>query len=171
MATVIFWPRQPLSTWPGTAADGDFKLSLRRIRPLTQPHDRDGYHDQSTTRGWVLPGDTRMGSRMGYVIVWDFRVAPGMERQFEQAYGADGEWGTVFPAGPCLHSDGLAPGYTGCGPVSNFNVWEPEAAYKAFRTAHTDEYREIDARCEALTESEPEVGSFVVAAGSHGDAR
>jgi heme-degrading monooxygenase HmoA len=102
-----------------------------------------------------------MGSRMAYVIVWDFRVAPGTERQFEQAYGADGEWVQCFRWDHAYIRTDLLRDTRDAGRYVTSDVWESEAAYRAFRAAHTDEYGEIDARCEALTESEREVGSFV----------
>ena len=34
-----------------------------------------------------------------YVIVWQFEVRPGCEREFERAYGADGDWAQFFRTG------------------------------------------------------------------------
>jgi heme-degrading monooxygenase HmoA len=97
---------------------------------------------------------------MAYVIVWEFRVIPGMEEQFERAYGADGDWVQCFRRDPAyIHTD-LLRDARDAGRYLTVDVWESETAYEAFRTAHKNEYKEIDARYETLTESEREVGRF-----------
>jgi len=100
-------------------------------------------------------------SKMAYVIVWEFRVIPGMEKQFERVYGADGEWVRCFGSdGGYIRTDLLRDAQD-AGRYLTVDVWESEAAYDAFRTTHSNEYKEIDARCETLTQSEREVGRFV----------
>lgn len=38
--------------------------------------------------------------------------------------------------------------------------WKSREHYEAFSSEHATEYAEIDERCEALTESEVQIGSF-----------
>jgi len=40
------------------------------------------------------------------------------------------------------------------------DVWEDLASYRAFSEANAEEYKEIDRRCEALTEQERCLGFF-----------
>ena len=98
---------------------------------------------------------------MAYVIIWEFRVISGMEKQFERAYGADGEWVRCFRCHRAYIRTDLLRDAQEAGRYLTVDIWESEAAYEAFRTAHGYEYKEIDARCETLTQSEREVGRFV----------
>src|SRR5208337_4302715 len=98
---------------------------------------------------------------MAYVIVWEFRVGPNTREQFEQAYGANGEWVRCFRKDSAYIRTDLLRDARDAGRYLTLDVWESESAYEAFREAYRDEYRGIDARCEGLTESEQEVGRFV----------
>ena len=102
---------------------------------------------------------------MAYVIVWEFRVLAGMEKAFEQAYGADGEWARCFRRDRAYIRTDLLRDERDGSRYLTVDVWESESAYEAFRATRIEEYREIDAQCEALTESEREVGRFVAVAG------
>jgi hypothetical protein len=33
---------------------------------------------------------------MAYVVIWEFRVRSGQQKQFEEAYGFHGEWARLF---------------------------------------------------------------------------
>ena len=37
---------------------------------------------------------------MSYVIVWEFHVREGQEREFEDVYGPSGEWAHLFARSP-----------------------------------------------------------------------
>lgn len=102
---------------------------------------------------------------MACLIIWEFRVRPGRERLFEQAYGADGAWVRCFRQEHAYIRTDLLRDTHDSGRYLTLDVWESQAAYEAFLPAHTDEYRKIDAQCEALTEREREVGRFVVVTG------
>lgn len=108
---------------------------------------------------------------MAYVIIWEFRVIPGMEEQFARAYGADGEWIQCFRCDRAYIRTDLLRDARDTRRYLTVDFWESEAAYEAFRTAHKNEYKEIDARCETLTESEQEVGRFVALMAWHGGAQ
>ena len=94
------------------------------------------------------------------VIVWEFRVRPGCESRFEQAYGPGGVWAQFFAGGE---------GYVGTELVRDrkeprryltLDAWSSRAAYETFRERHRSDYAGIDAECEQMTESEVEVGTF-----------
>lgn len=63
-------------------------------------------------------------------IIWRYRVAPASERQFEQAYGSDGDWAKLF---------GEAEGYIrtellrgGDGDYLTIDYWLGADAWEAF---------------------------------------
>ena len=99
-----------------------------------------------------------------YVYVWEFEVRPGCEAEFERNYGPDGSWVELFRAAHgyldtiLLRDLGRGRRYL------TIDRWESEDAYRSFRTARALEFTALDARCEALTVSERELGRFEVVA-------
>jgi 8-oxo-dGTP diphosphatase len=100
-----------------------------------------------------------------HVILWEFRVRPGCESAFEAAYGAEGDWASLFRR---------APGYLGTellrapetGRYVTIDRWVSSAAFEAFRDAHRREYDELDRRCAELTVEERPLGHFDLAPGN-----
>ena len=94
-------------------------------------------------------------------IIWRYRVAPASQRQFEQAYGSNGDWAKLF---------GEAEGYIrtellrgGDGDYLTIDYWLGADAWEAFSAGHGEAYRALDARCDALTEAEERIGLFATA--------
>jgi hypothetical protein len=98
---------------------------------------------------------------MGYVIVWQFVAAAGREQAFESAYGPDGDWVRFFRADPRYVRTDLVRDTENSRRYCTLDFWESQQAYDDFRIRHADEYFSIDARCEALTESEELIGKFL----------
>jgi heme-degrading monooxygenase HmoA len=95
-----------------------------------------------------------------FTYLWEFRVAPSAQAQFEFEYGPRGSWVALFRE---------ALGYIetillrdNADPLRYVTVdrWENEDAHNAFRSAHHKEYLEIDRRCQGYTTSEREMGEF-----------
>src|SRR5215472_2439052 len=101
-----------------------------------------------------------MQADWGYVVIWEFRVQPGMEADFERAYGSEGGWAQLFRTGDGfsgteLHRDVSVPGR-----YVTLDFWSSGEAYQRFRQRNAARYAAIDAECQSLTESEVEIGSF-----------
>ncbi len=95
-----------------------------------------------------------------YAIVWEFHVKPEFQPQFEQVYGPQGEWAQLFR---------LASSYLGTELMRDesiphryitIDLWRSRQEYDQFRQQHTSEYRQIDQRCEQMTETEQALGTF-----------
>ncbi len=95
-----------------------------------------------------------------YVILWEFRPRPGREREFEAAYGPDGDWARFFRGGDGYLGTDLLRAGGGEGRYVTIDRWTSKAAYEAFRARLLAEYEAIDRRCEALTERETALGTF-----------
>ncbi len=95
---------------------------------------------------------------MAYVIVWEFRVRPGMQEEFAEAYGFHGEWARPFRQDPTYIRTELMQDVHETSRYLTLDFWASGAAYKAFRESRKDEYKSIDARCGQMTQSEREVG-------------
>jgi heme-degrading monooxygenase HmoA len=97
-----------------------------------------------------------------YVIVWAFRPRPGREADFERAFGAAGDWVTLFRQAPGFVGTDLLRPVDDSGRYLTVDRWESRTAYEAFRAARRADYEALDRACEALTASEERVGEFVL---------
>jgi heme-degrading monooxygenase HmoA len=95
-----------------------------------------------------------------YAIAWEFHVKPEFQLQFEQVYGPSGEWARFFRlaigyvATELIRDEKNPPRYL------TIDLWRSRQDYEAFHQQHADEYRQIDQRCEQMTESEQALGTF-----------
>jgi heme-degrading monooxygenase HmoA len=96
----------------------------------------------------------------GYLVIWEFRVKKGMESSFERAYGPDGPWIQLFRTGQSFVATELIRDTRIAGRYVTLDFWESHEVYEKFREANADRYKAIDAECEAMTESEVEIGRF-----------
>ena len=101
-----------------------------------------------------------MNSGWQYAILWEFHVKPDAQLQFERIYGPRGDWAQFFRT---------ASGYIGTELIRDekkshryvtIDLWRSRQEYEAFRQQHADEYRQIDQRCEQMTEAEQALGTF-----------
>ena len=96
-------------------------------------------------------------------VVWEFRVKPGCEAEFEARYASDGSWArllrkSVGYAGTVLLRDEREPRH-----YLLSDLWRDLASLEAFRRDFAHEYEALDRSCEALTEEERLVGHFPLA--------
>ena len=94
-----------------------------------------------------------------YVIVWEFELQAGKEREFEEAYAGNGQWAKLFArSSEYRGTDLLRP--TDGGPYLTIDRWSSADAFATFQRQWRLEYEELDRRCEALTRRETLVGRF-----------
>jgi heme-degrading monooxygenase HmoA len=95
-----------------------------------------------------------------FVVVWEFRVRPGREAEFERRYGADGDWARLFRAGEGYEGTVLLRDVKDAGRYVVTDTWRDAAAYEAFQQRHGDAYKKLDVECAALTLEERRLGVF-----------
>jgi heme-degrading monooxygenase HmoA len=95
---------------------------------------------------------------MGHVIVWEFIVRAGREREFEEVYGPTGAWATLFSKSPEHLGVDLLRDVANPRRYLTIDRWKTSEAFGAFRKAHAAECEALDARCEGLTEAERKIG-------------
>lgn len=83
----------------------------------------------------------------------------GKEREFERAYGPQGDWALLFAKSQQYRGTELLR------PLERriyltIDRWTSAAAFEAFRRQWQAEYDALDRRCEAVTERETLVGQF-----------
>jgi heme-degrading monooxygenase HmoA len=96
-----------------------------------------------------------------FVRIWRYRLHPGVERQFEDAYGPSGTWVRLFRSGVGylgteLLRDAVTPGM-----YLTMDRWESVDAWTAFLATHRAEYDALDRACESLTAGEESLGDYV----------
>ena len=104
-----------------------------------------------------------------YVIVWEFQVAAARARDFERAYGPDGDWARFFQRAPAFRGAELLWG-TGddadeasSDPVYwTVDRWDSREAYEDFNARFEREYEALDMRLADLCELEVCLGKFEV---------
>ena len=96
----------------------------------------------------------------GYVYLWEFRVAPERVAAFERAYGPAGDWAGLFRRAPGYLRSELLRDMSEPQRFVTIDYWETQSAWEAFRARFAAEYAALDARCEALTLRETELGRF-----------
>jgi heme-degrading monooxygenase HmoA len=95
-----------------------------------------------------------------YAIVWEFRVRPGSESQFEKVYGSEGEWSRLFRLGQGYVGTELMRDQNNHRRYLTVDFWRSREDYDAFRQQQAEQYRRMDQKCEYMTEHEMELGGF-----------
>lgn len=95
-----------------------------------------------------------------YLILWEFRVHPGREAEFERRYGFQGDWNALFARSAEYRGSELFRSRETPGRYLTIDRWTSRAAYEAFHAAWQVEYETLDRACAALTTDERIVGGF-----------
>ena len=108
----------------------------------------------------ALSSGNALGRKVGFVVLWEFRVAPRKRRAFERAYGPNGNWATFFRKGKGYLGTELVRDDQDAGRYLTLDFWQSRKHYENFTKQNRKRYQSIDEKCEALTTSESEIGQF-----------
>ena len=95
-----------------------------------------------------------------YAYLWEFHVDADRREEFERHYGPNGTWVALFRRSPGYIETLLLRDATGPLRYITIDRWESEAAYRSFRARFSDEYAELDRRCEHLATKEIPLGHY-----------
>jgi len=98
-----------------------------------------------------------------YLIVWEFYTRPGLESEFEAAYGPSGPWAGLFAQSEEYLGTELLRDEEKRGRYLTLDRWVSQTAFEAFHDRHQAEYATLDQQCSALTIRETRIGAFVTA--------
>ncbi len=93
-------------------------------------------------------------------ILWEFRVAPEQRSEFERVYGPAGDWAKLFARSGEFQGTTLLRDPKVAGRYITREAWANGNAFDRFKEEFAQEYKELDSRCEALTEYEMKIGAF-----------
>jgi heme-degrading monooxygenase HmoA len=96
------------------------------------------------------------------VVIWEFHVKRGREKEFEKIYGPEGEWARFFRQEKKYLKTELLCDDENEGRYLTLDYWNTPEAFAAFRYQHMAEYEAIDRRGEALTIDETRIGLFIL---------
>ena len=108
----------------------------------------------------ALSSGNALGRKVGFVVIWEFRVAPRKRRAFERTYGPNGGWATFFRKGKGYLGTELVRDDQDAGRFFTLDSWQSRKHYENFKKQNRKTYQSIDEKCEALTTSESEIGQF-----------
>ena len=94
-----------------------------------------------------------------HVIVWEFEARAGKEKEFEQAYGSNGDWAMLFAESPDYHGTDLLKSITERTYLT-IDRWTSADAFADFKRRWHAEYTALDQRMESLTQRERSIGRY-----------
>ena len=95
-----------------------------------------------------------------FIRIWQFRVPSDKTDEFRAIYGPDGEWAMLFRREAGVLSTELLHSATHPNIFLTIDRWDSAVAWAAFLRAWGEDYAALDRRCERLTVSEGEIGTF-----------
>jgi heme-degrading monooxygenase HmoA len=95
-----------------------------------------------------------------YVYLWEFQVAAALRHEFESHYGREGTWVQLFRLHPGHIDTTLLQDRANPLRYVTIDRWKSVEAYRAFRARYSEQYDELDKRCQNLTVTETFLGSF-----------
>ena len=96
----------------------------------------------------------------GFTTLWEFRVSPARQAEFESRYGPEGDWVRLFRR---------ATGYLGsellqdrADPLRYLTVdrWQSLEAWRSFRSRFAADYERLDREFERLATHEAALGEY-----------
>ena len=95
-----------------------------------------------------------------YAYIWEYTVRPECVPDFEEAYGPNGPWVGLFRRAWGYVRTELHRDRRNANRYVTIDYWESVEAWEAFRSSKSSEFEAIDARCEAFTLEEREIGQL-----------
>ena len=92
--------------------------------------------------------------------MWEFRVPPDLQSEFEQHYGPGGTWAQLFKCSAGYIETLLLKDRSTVGRYITVDRWRDEEAFQAFRSLFSTQYEQLDLECEKLTIGEQLLGVF-----------
>jgi heme-degrading monooxygenase HmoA len=89
-----------------------------------------------------------------YRILWEYHVKTEKLPEFEEAYSPAGAWAKLFQKGEGYLGTELVRDEANPLRFITIDRWSSRAEYEAFLSGWGQAYKQMDARCEGLTERE-----------------
>jgi heme-degrading monooxygenase HmoA len=93
-------------------------------------------------------------------IVWEYHVRPEKKQEFEDYYSSSGDWASLFRGSDAYIGTVLLQAVDDPLHFTTIDSWTDLASFRAFKSAHAEEYALRDRECEELMQSERLIGYF-----------
>jgi antibiotic biosynthesis monooxygenase len=95
-----------------------------------------------------------------FLVLWEFEVKPGHAQRFQEVYGPDGDWSSLFHSDPNHAGTRLFQDTARSDVFLTADYWLSRKSYEEFLVLRGSEYKRLDAATEDLTLSERHIGSL-----------
>ena len=97
-----------------------------------------------------------------YCYVWSFVVRPEHIKEFEDAYGPEGDWARFFRTDPEYIRTYLFGDRNNPSRFLTVDFWSSYEAWVSFRERFASQFEALDKTFEQITMEEKQIGSFNV---------
>ena len=98
--------------------------------------------------------------KKAFTYLWEFKVSPERQTEFEQHYGPKGAWARLFHNSPDYLGTSLLKDDAVLGRYITIDRWRSKESFLSFRTVFAAQYAQLDNEFEQLTDYESLVGEF-----------
>ena len=95
-----------------------------------------------------------------FLVLWEYEVKSGSEKQFEEVYGPAGDWARLFRTDSQYRETRLLRDPFRSNVYLTLDFWASRDSYEEFLASHKAEYKTIDALGEHLTINERRLGAY-----------
>ena len=99
-----------------------------------------------------------------FLVLWEYEVKSGSEKQFENVYGPAGDWARLFRTDSYYRETRLLLDPFRSNVYLTLDFWTSRDSYEQFTSAHKAEYQAIDALGESLAASQRRLGAYEMVA-------
>ncbi|SRR5579883_1370807 len=96
-------------------------------------------------------------------IIWEYEVDSSQVRTFEEIYGSNGDWVSLFKQSQNYHGTVLLKDHSKPGRYLTIDQWNTIDDFESFKAKYIDTYNKLDHKYDALTLVEKKIGVFEVA--------
>jgi heme-degrading monooxygenase HmoA len=95
-----------------------------------------------------------------FLVLWEYEVKSGSEKQFEEVYGPAGDWTRLFRTDSNYQETRFLRDLFRSNVYLTLDFWASRNSYERFLATHKAEYQCIDALGESLTTNERRLGAY-----------
>jgi len=97
-----------------------------------------------------------------FIIIWEYQIKGAKSADFESMYSPFGAWAELFKKSEGYMGTDLYRDVTRPNKYITIDRWRSKKEYDLFQSTYRREYLALDDRCKGLTESESQLGKWVV---------
>ena len=95
-----------------------------------------------------------------FIILWKYQVRHEKQNEFIRIYDSNGAWAELFRKAEGYLGTELLQDETDPTCFLTIDRWETKENFEVFQSLFGNEYQELDAKCEGLTENETLLGRW-----------